>query len=54
MKQPTAIQQEVIPHVLDNKDILALAQTGSGKTLSFTLPILQNLYNERKASGYTE
>lgn len=54
MTSPTQIQKEVIPLALENKDILGLAQTGSGKTLSFTLPILQNLYNERKASGYTE
>ena len=54
MIEPTEIQKQVIPLALENKDILALAETGSGKTLSFTLPILQNLYNERKATGYTE
>jgi ATP-dependent RNA helicase RhlE len=54
MVEATDIQSKVIPLAIENKDILALAETGSGKTLSFTLPILQNLYNERKASGYTE
>ncbi len=38
---PTSIQQKVIPLVLDNEDIVAKAQTGSGKTASFVLPILQ-------------
>ena len=38
---PTAIQQQAIPAVLAKKDVLAAAQTGTGKTASFTLPILQ-------------
>lgn len=54
MIEATDIQKQVIPIALENKDILGLAQTGSWKTLSFTLPILQNLYLERKATGYTE
>ncbi len=40
-KNPTIIQNKVIPLVLQNKDIMAKAQTGSGKTASFVLPILQ-------------
>lgn len=45
---PTEIQEKVIPLALKWKDILASAQTGSGKTFAFVLPILQSLYNERK------
>jgi len=40
---PTPIQQKAIPLILDGKDILAGAQTGTGKTASFTLPLLQRL-----------
>jgi ATP-dependent RNA helicase RhlE len=43
---PTPIQEKVIPLVLKNKDIMAKAQTGSGKTASFVLPILQLLLNK--------
>jgi len=39
--QPTPIQEQVIPLVLDKKDVMAQAQTGSGKSASFVLPILQ-------------
>jgi ATP-dependent RNA helicase RhlE len=41
--QPTPIQQQAIPVVLRGQDILATAQTGTGKTASFTLPLLQRL-----------
>lgn len=44
---PTPIQEKVIPLAIEWKDILWIAQTGSWKTLAFTLPILQNLYNLR-------
>ena len=40
---PTPIQQEAIPHVLSGRDVLGLAQTGTGKTAAFALPILQHL-----------
>ncbi len=40
---PSPIQQKAIPHILDGKDILASAQTGTGKTAGFTLPVLQIL-----------
>jgi ATP-dependent RNA helicase RhlE len=40
---PTPIQQKAIPLVLEGRDVLGLAQTGTGKTAAFTLPILQRL-----------
>lgn len=40
---PTPIQTESIPHLLNQKDLLGIAQTGTGKTAAFSLPILHNL-----------
>jgi len=40
---PTPIQLQAIPHILEGKDLLGIAQTGTGKTAAFSLPILQNL-----------
>lgn len=42
-KQPSPIQQKAIPQVLKGKDVLASAQTGTGKTAGFTLPLLHRL-----------
>ena len=41
--KPTPIQQKAIPHVLAGRDLLGLAQTGTGKTAAFALPMLQRL-----------
>ena len=41
--QPSPIQEKAIPQVLKGRDVLASAQTGTGKTAGFTLPLLQNL-----------
>lgn len=41
LKEPTPIQEKVIPLALEGKDIIALAETGSGKTLAYLLPLLQ-------------
>ncbi|HWY38150.1 MAG TPA: DEAD/DEAH box helicase, partial [Bacteroidia bacterium] len=44
--QPTPIQEQSIPHILLGKDIFGCAQTGTGKTAAFALPILQSLQNK--------
>ncbi|WP_139957346.1 DEAD/DEAH box helicase [Flavicella sediminum] len=48
---PSPIQQKAIPHILQGKDMLASAQTGTGKTAGFTLPVLQIL-SETKHPKY--
>ncbi|KQS33712.1 DEAD/DEAH box helicase [Dyadobacter sp. Leaf189] len=49
---PTPIQAKAIPIILDQKDLLGCAQTGTGKTAAFAIPMLQLLYN--KPVGNTE
>jgi ATP-dependent RNA helicase RhlE len=44
---PTPIQEQSIPILLKRKDLLGCAQTGTGKTAAFTIPILQHLYNSK-------
>jgi ATP-dependent RNA helicase RhlE len=48
--QPTPIQEKVIPLALERRDILAQAQTGSGKSASFVLPIL-HLWSVTRGEG---
>ena len=43
--EPTPIQQQAIPPILQGRDIIGLAQTGTGKTAAFVLPVLQHLMN---------
>jgi ATP-dependent RNA helicase RhlE len=49
---PTPIQQQAIPEALNGKDILGLAQTGTGKTAAFAIPILQLLQANHNPKGY--
>jgi ATP-dependent RNA helicase RhlE len=49
--QPTAIQSKAIPVILEGKDLMAAAQTGTGKTAGFTLPILQILAKGARIKG---
>lgn len=49
--EPTAIQKKAIPVVLSGKNLVAAAQTGTGKTASFVLPILEKLNTDRKLRG---
>ena len=49
--EPTPIQAKAIPVVLEGRDVLAGAQTGTGKTAGFTLPLLQQLSEQKPAKG---
>lgn len=49
--QPSPVQAQAIPAALDNRDILAAAQTGTGKTAGFALPILQRIASHPQSSG---
>ncbi|PJB01749.1 MAG: DEAD/DEAH box helicase, partial [Ignavibacteria bacterium CG_4_9_14_3_um_filter_36_18] len=44
---PTPIQKQAIPIIFEKKDLLGCAQTGTGKTAAFAVPILQILFNEK-------
>ena len=46
---PTAVQTKVIPEILENKSLLFQSETGTGKTLAFLLPILQNINEDDKS-----
>ena len=43
---PTPIQEQSIPILLEGKDLLGCAQTGTGKTAAFSIPIIQHIHNE--------
>ena len=49
--EPTPIQKQAIPTILSNKDVLAGAQTGTGKTAGFTLPLLEQLSQATPIKG---
>ena len=50
---PTPIQQKAIPIILEGKDLLGCAQTGTGKTAAFAIPMLQLLHQEREAGRWS-
>lgn len=50
-KNPTPIQSKTIPYILENKDVVGMARTGSGKTASFFLPLIQRLIDENSKPG---
>ena len=51
---PTAIQEQAIPLILKDNDVLGTAQTGTGKTAAFALPILHHLINEKSKNHKTK
>jgi len=49
----TPVQEQVIPHILNGKDIIASAQTGTGKTAAFLLPLINKIITDpQKSTGY--
>ncbi|WP_235295742.1 DEAD/DEAH box helicase [Portibacter marinus] len=48
-KRPTDIQYKSIPNILKGEDLLAVAQTGTGKTAAFAIPIIDMLYEQKKS-----
>lgn len=51
---PTPIQAQAIPYILNGEDLLGIAQTGTGKTAAFALPILHELNKEQARSKYRD
>ncbi|MDO4796743.1 MAG: DEAD/DEAH box helicase [Coriobacteriales bacterium] len=49
--QPTPVQEQAIPAILDGRDVMAAAQTGTGKTAAFLLPVLDRLGHARRGRG---
>lgn len=49
--EPSSIQEQAIPHLLAGRDLLGCAQTGTGKTAAFALPILQHLVTQKPQNG---
>jgi ATP-dependent RNA helicase RhlE len=53
--EPTPIQEKAIPLVIEGKDVLGVAQTGTGKTAAFSIPIIQHIYERIKnEKGHTK
>ena len=51
IKYPRAVQGQVIPTILAGRDVVSLAETGSGKTIAFLAPVLQRILDDRPAKG---
>ena len=45
--RPTLVQQKAIPLALENRDVLARARTGSGKTAAYSIPLVQKIINAK-------
>lgn len=50
--RPTDIQFKAIPHILEGEDIMAIAQTGTGKTAAFAIPAVSNMMRRSRRFGY--
>jgi ATP-dependent RNA helicase RhlE len=51
-KRPTDIQFKAIPSILKLEDVMAIAQTGTGKTAAFAIPVISLLFNRKTKNGY--
>jgi ATP-dependent RNA helicase RhlE len=51
LKKPTDIQYRSIPHILQGEDVLAIAQTGTGKTAAFVIPLLHRIQSAKHSKG---
>lgn len=51
---PTLIQEQAIPFLLEGKDVLVRARTGSGKTAAFAIPVIQKILNSKQAVTHQE
>src|SRR3954451_983634 len=49
--RPTPVQSAAIPVILEGRDVMAGAQTGTGKTAPVVLPVIQNLHSPRRDGG---
>lgn len=49
-EKPTLIQERAIPLLLDGKDVLVRARTGSGKTAAFAIPVIQRILTSKQVS----
>ena len=49
--EPTSIQEKAIPVIIKGRDVLGSAQTGTGKTAAFAIPIIQHLYQDQRRSS---
>jgi ATP-dependent RNA helicase RhlE len=49
-EKPTPIQEQAIPAILSGKDLIGSAQTGTGKTAAFLLPVIQNIIASRESN----
>ncbi len=47
---PTPIQQQAMPAILEGRDIIGSAQTGTGKTAAFLLPVIQKIISEERTN----
>ena len=53
-QEMTPVQEQTIPIILDGRDIIACAQTGTGKTAAYTLPLLNRLLNKGGAGKHAK
>mgnify|MGYP000610317397 CR=1 FL=1 len=52
--EPTLVQERTIPVILEGKDVIVSAQTGTGKTAAFTLPALHHVLSNKRADDATK